>query len=231
MQLFFVRGQAHAAEFEGGVVEDGVVDVAGVVEEVAGDGGFGGDGGGGEAEVGVVGEDLLVDGRVVDGDGGDGGGQGDLGAGGALFGEHAALEFLVGGGVAGVVVGGDEEDADVVEGEGFVGGVGDDDADGHEAVVEVVEAGIGSGFGAVAGLGGDGDAVEGLVQGVFVGGRGGRWGAGLVAGAGGGEGQKTEARGDEAAEDKGEGTGAHATDYAPPDYALEDGWAAGAVSG
>ena len=48
--------------------------------------------------------------------------------------------------------------------------LGDDDADGEQTVGEVVEAGVGAGLFGVAGLGGDGDAVDGLVHVVGFGG-------------------------------------------------------------
>lgn len=93
----------------------------------------------------------------------------------------------------------------------------------------VVEAGFGAGLVDVAGLGGDGDAVVGVVEGVFVGRRGGRRRARLVAGTG--RGDAEQKRGEEgaakleAARQRGEGRldgerGAHATDYAPLAYAL-----------
>ncbi len=128
----------------------------------------------GEAEVGVVLGDLLVDGGVVDGDGDEG----DLGAHGGAGGEEAAVDVLEGGGGDDVVVGGDELDADVVEGERVVGVVGDDDADGDEAVLEVGEAEEAAVFGVEAGIGGDGDVLVGVgveadvLGGGFDGGRG-----------------------------------------------------------
>ena len=53
---------------------------------------MGRDDGGGEAEVCVVVENLLVDGLVVDGDGDER----DLGAGGGFAGEEAPVEVFVG---------------------------------------------------------------------------------------------------------------------------------------
>ena len=159
----FVGGSpADFAELEGCSFEDGFVEVADVVVEPAGGGRMRGDGGGLEAEVSVVGEDLFVDGRVMDGDGWDGRGHGDAGAADGLELEEAALQIVVGGGVLGDVAGGDEEDAGVVERERLRGVVRDDDADGHEAVAEVVEAGVGRGVFAVAGVGGDGDVLVGM---------------------------------------------------------------------
>ena len=88
--MFFVGGVDHLdvdlGAFEGRVFVDGFD----VVEEVAGEGGVGVDGGGLEAEVGVVLGDFFVDGVVVDGDGDDG----DLGALGALEGEDAAVDLF-----------------------------------------------------------------------------------------------------------------------------------------
>ena len=128
--------------------------------------------GGGEAEVGVVGEDLLVDLRVVAGDRWERRGQRDVRVGDVFRGEEAALEVVVGGGLEGVVVGADEVDASVVESDRNVGIVGDDDADGQETVVGVVEAGVGFGVLDVAGFGGDGDVVvRGTVVAGILGGR------------------------------------------------------------
>jgi 3-deoxy-D-manno-octulosonic-acid transferase len=163
-----------------------------VVEEVAGDGGVGGDGGGLEAEVVVVEGDVFVDVFFADGDG-DGEAEGEAGAGGGLHGEEAALEIFGGGGGDGVVVGVDEDDTGVVEGEGELGVVSDDDADGEHVVVEVFEA-EGWGVFGVAGLGGDGDVLEGVgvVQGVL---RGGEWResfAGFFGVSGEGEGGEKE---------------------------------------
>ncbi len=152
-------GEADFTEFEGGVVEDGFVETLHVVEEVAGNGGVGGDGSGLEAEVFVVVEDFLVDVLFADGDG-DGQAKGETGSGGGFNGEEAALEVVVGGGGEDGVVGSDEVDAGVVKGEGELGVVGDDDADGEHVVAEVVEAGVGAGLFDVAGFGGDGDVFE-----------------------------------------------------------------------
>lgn len=162
------------------MVEDGVVEVAGVVVEIAGNRGVGSDGGGRETEVGVVGENLLVYGRVVDGDRRERHGQGDASAGGGFAREEAALEFVVVGCLNDGAVGADELDAGVVERDGGVGIVRDDDADGQEAVVGVVETGVGLGFFGVAGLCGDGDFVVCFVEGVLGGGEGRLGLAGLV---------------------------------------------------
>ena len=184
----------HHFNVELGVLEGGVVEGADVVEEVAGEGGVGVDDGGGEAEVGVVVEDLFVDGRVVDGDGRERRGQRDVGAADALHGEEAAVEIVVGGGGDDVVVGGDELDAGVVEGEGLVAVVGDDDADGEEAVLDVGEAEEGAVGGEGAGIGGDGDVlggvgVEGDVLGCGLGG-----GGAFLSAAWAGWGSRTAAR-------------------------------------
>src|ERR1035437_8902464 len=179
----FVEGDGEGEEFVGavegadhfdvefGVFEGGVVEVLDVVEEVAGERGVRLDAGGFEAEVVVVLADLLVD-RVVDGDGDDG----DLGAFGALDGEEAAVDVVLGGGGDLVVVGGDELHAGVLEREGAITVVGDDDADGQQTVLDVGHAEEGALFGVVAGVGGDGDVLVGVgvVGGVFGGGPGGR---------------------------------------------------------
>ncbi len=95
----------------------------------------------------------------------------------AFEGEHAAVEFFKVGSGALVAVGGDELDADLVEGEGGVAVVGDDDPDGNEAVRDVGETEEVAVFGVEAGIGGDGDffrgvGVEGRVLRSGFGGRG-----------------------------------------------------------
>ncbi len=62
-ELLLVVGGVDHFEVELGAFEGWVVEVADVVEEVAGEGGVGFDGGGLEAEVGVVFDDLFVEGR------------------------------------------------------------------------------------------------------------------------------------------------------------------------
>jgi len=201
----FVEGDGEAEEFVSvadgvdhfdvdlGVGEGGLFEVLDVVEEVAGEGGVGLDGGGGEAELVVVLHDFLVDG-VVDGDGDDG----DLGAFGGLDGEEAAVDVVLGCGGDLVVVGGDELDAGVGEGDGVVGVVGDDDADGQQAVLDVGQAEEGAELGVVAGVGRDGDVLVGVgvEGGVLAGGLGGL-GAFLVRGVGGGGGQDEDDDGSE----------------------------------
>ena len=149
-------------DVELGAFEGGVVELADVVEEVAGEGAVGVDGGAGEAEVGVVLGDLLVGALVMKGDGREGHGQGNLAAMDGFGGEEAALDVVVGGGGDRVVVGGDELDAGVVEGESGVAVVGDDDADGEEAVPEIGQAEEVAVFRAVAGVGGYGDVLVGV---------------------------------------------------------------------
>jgi len=184
-------------DVEFGVFEGGIVEAADVVEEIAGEGGMGVDDGALKAEVVVVFGDFLVDRLVVDGDGGNGRGHGDLGALGALEGEEDAVEVLVGGGGEDVVVGGDELDAGVVEGEGAVGVVGDDDADGEEAVLDVGEAEEAAVGGLGAGIGGDGDVFFLVgVEGEVLGGGQGGWGGFFLFGVGVG--------GEEGAGEKGE---------------------------
>ncbi len=165
-------------DVELGVLEDGVVEAAGVVEDVTGAGAVRWDDGGDEAEVGVVVEDFFVDGLGVRGDADDG----DAGAGGGFAGEEAAVEVFVGGGALLVAFGGEELDAAVVEDEGLVAVVGDDDADGEEAVGDVGEAEEGAGVIVEAGVGGEGDVLVGVgvVDGVLGGGLDGGRGAGLV---------------------------------------------------
>ncbi len=65
--VFAVEGVDHL-DVELGVAEGGLVEALDVVEEVAGEGGVGVDDGAGEAEVGVVLGDLLVDRGAVDGE-------------------------------------------------------------------------------------------------------------------------------------------------------------------
>ena len=153
--------------FEGGVVE-----FADVVEEVAGEGGVGVDCGALEAEVVVVVGDLFVDCLVVDGKGDEW----DFGSHGVVSGEEAAVDVFERGGRDDVVVDGDELDADVFEGKRGVAVVGDDDADGDEAVLDVGETEEVAVVRVGAGFGGDGDVLLGVgIEGdVLVSGLGGR---------------------------------------------------------
>ena len=160
--LLTVHGVNHL-DVELGAFEGWVVEGSDVVEEIACEGAVRVDDGALEAEVGVVGGDFFVDGWMVDGDGWQGRGQGDFGASYALHGEEAALDVVEGGGGDDVVVDGDELDAGVVEGEGGVAVVGEDDADGDEAVLDVGETEEVAVFGVVAGVCGDGDLLVGVV--------------------------------------------------------------------
>ena len=118
--------------------------------------------------------------------GGRGRGRGTLAALGALGGEEAALDVVVGGGGDLVVVDGDELDAGVVERERGVAVVGEDDADGDEAVLDVGQAEEVAVLLVVAGFGGDGDLLVGVgvEGGVLVGGLCRRGLSGLVGGVG-----------------------------------------------
>ena len=169
-------------DVEFGVFHDGVVEASGVVEDVAGAGAVRRDGGGGEAEVGVVVEDLLVYGLVVDGDGDDG----ELGSDCVTAAEEAAVEVVVGGGGLFSAIARQKLDADVVEFEGLVAVVGDDDADGQEAVRGIWQAEEFAVVDLVAGVGGDGDFFGGvrLADGVLGGGLYGGCGARFVGGDG-----------------------------------------------
>src|SRR6185312_7787380 len=101
-----------------------------------------------KAEVGVVFGDFFVDRRMVDD---DRDGQGEVRAHALFEVEEATVDLVEIGGGDLVVGGGDELDADVGEGERVVAVVGDDDADGDEAVLDVGQAeeaalvGIGAG--------------------------------------------------------------------------------------
>lgn len=140
------------------VLERGIVEIFDVVEQVSVKRGVGADGGGLEAEVVIVVGDFLVDGGAVDGDGD----QWDVDRLGAVQGEDAAIDVVLGGGRNLVVVGGDELHARVFEGDRAVRIVGEDDADREKAVLDVGQAKEGAEFGVVAGLGGDGDVLVGV---------------------------------------------------------------------
>ena len=174
--LFAVDGVDHL-DVELGAFEGWVVELADVVEEVSGECAVRVDGGAVEAEVGVVLGDLLIDGLVVDGDGRQRHREGDLAACGAFGREETALDVVVGGGGDLVVVDGDELDASVVERERGVAVVGEDDADGQHAVLNVGEAKEVAVFGIVTWVGGDGYVLVGMsVEGRVLIGRFRRWG-------------------------------------------------------
>ena len=145
-------------DVEFGAFESGVVEAADVVEEVAGEGTVGVDGRSCETEVVLILRDLFVDGGVVNGDRS----HRDFGPGGAFGGEEAAVDVVVEGGRDDVAIGGDELDAGLIECEGGVAVVGDDDADGNEAVLDVFEPEEAAVSGVVAGLGGDSDLLVGM---------------------------------------------------------------------
>jgi hypothetical protein len=139
-----------------------IVELADVVEEVAGESAVCVDCSALEAEVVFVLRDLLVDGLVVDGDGRQGERKRDFAAGGTFGREEAALNVFVGGGGDLVVVNGDELHAGLVERERGVAVVGEDDADGDEAVLDVAQTEEVAVSGVVAGLSGDGDLLFGV---------------------------------------------------------------------
>src|ERR1035441_6883261 len=123
-----------------------------------------------EAEVVVILGDFLVDRGALDGNRNER----DVDGLGAVVGEDAAVDVVFGGGWDLLLVGGDELHAGVVEREGAVAVIGDDDADGQQAVVDVGQAEEGAKLGVVAGIGGDGDVLVGVgvERGVGVGGLG-----------------------------------------------------------
>jgi hypothetical protein len=160
----------------------GRVKAADVVEEEAGAGGVGFDDEGLEFEGVEVLFDLLVAGFGFEFDGWDGAGHGDLCAF-ALLAGHEALDVFWVGGLDAVSGGGDEEDAGVAERDGPVAVVGDDEADGHDSVGDVVDAEEGHLVFGVVWLGGDGEFFVGVD---FEGGEVGGWldgGRGVVGGA------------------------------------------------
>ena len=114
----------------------------------------------------------------MESDGRQGHGEGNLAALDAFGGEEAALNVVVGGGGDFVVVDGDELDAAVLERERGVAVVGEDDADGKEAMLDVREAEEVAVLGVVAGFSRHGDEFfrVGIECGVLV---GGFWGRGL----------------------------------------------------
>src|ERR1700677_661546 len=151
-------------DVEQGALERWVVKLADVVEELAGERAVRVDSGAGEAEVGVVFGDLLVERLIVEGDGGKRKGKRNLAAFDALHGEEAAL--------------------DIVEREGSVAVVSEDDADGDETVLDVGETEEVAVFGVVARVCGDGEvfAGVGVEGGILAGGVG--WGGFFVGGKG-----------------------------------------------
>jgi len=171
-------GQTHLAKLEIGLGKRWCGQVGHVVVEITGDSGVWGDGGGLETEVVIVLLDFFLEIFFADGNG-DRQIEREFGAGGGFDGEEAALHVVGSGGRNGGVVGGDEVDAGVVETDGLCGIIGDDDADGQQAVLEVVEASVGAGVFGVAGFGGDSDAVMLNMHGILRGGQ--RW-FGLVCG-------------------------------------------------
>ena len=135
-----------------------VLEVFDVVEEIPGKSGVRSDGGGLEAEVVIVLDDLFVDVALLEGNGGEG----DLGPVGGLEGEEPAVDVVEGGGWDLVVVRRDELHADFAEVERGVGVVGDDDSDGDEGVANVGEAEEVAVVLIRAGIDGDGDVVVGV---------------------------------------------------------------------
>jgi len=143
---------------------------------------------GGEAEVVVVFRNFLVDSGVMDGERDER----NFRPHGVVRGEETPVDVIEGGGGNLVVVNGDELDADVVQREFGVAVVGEDDADGQEAVLDVGQTEKGTVFGIVARLGGDGDLFfrMGVEGGVLI---GGIWGWGLPGFVGGNAGDCEEA--------------------------------------
>ena len=138
----------------------GMREAADVIEEEAGASCVRLDDEGGELEGIKVGFYGFVAGLGLAMDG-DGPGDGDLGALFFLEGHEAFNVFGVGG-LDAVALLGDEEDASVTEADGLVAVVGDDEADGHDAVCEVVDAEELSFFFGFVGLDGDGELFIGV---------------------------------------------------------------------
>ncbi len=182
--VFVWQGVDHL-DVELGAFEGILVELADIVKKIPGKRAVRVDRRALEAEVVLVLGDLFVDGLVVEGGWeGRGSGQRYLSAFDALGGEEAALDVVIGGGGNLVVVDGDELDAGVVQRERGVAVVGEDDADGDEAVLDVGEAKEVAVPGVVAGFGGDGDLLFGVSVegGVLVGGLYGRGLSGFVGG-------------------------------------------------
>lgn len=202
-ELLFGVERVNHLNVELGVAEGGIVKLADIIEKIPGDGGVRIDRGGGEAEVSVILRDLLVDGGVMDGDGR----KGDLSAQGGTSGEEAAVDVLEGGGRQGVMVSGDELDTDIVKGESVVGIIGDDDADGDKAVLDVGKAEKVACLGFGAGVGGYADVLVGMgIEGNVLG--GGAGGGSLSIGSVGDEAREGSSEGRDS--DSGAGSARHA---------------------
>lgn len=120
-----------------GALEGRIVQVLDVVEEIAGEGGVGSDGGGLEAEVVVVLGDFFVDGCAPPGDGN--GNDGDSSSRSFFGREEAAVDVIEGSGWEFITTGGDELHTGLIEVERSVAVVCDDDAHGDEGVADVRE--------------------------------------------------------------------------------------------
>lgn len=146
-------------------------DVSDVEEEESGLGGMGLDGFGGELRGFDFVALFLVDGAfhflLRDG-------KRDLVGVGAGIGE-AAVDIVRGSGGEFGVVGGDEFDVDVGDGDWLGAVVGDDEEDGKESVLAEVDGEYFGFVGSVVGVGGDGDLFVGMVvvRGIGFGGAGG----------------------------------------------------------
>ena len=151
--------------------------------------------------------DLFVAGFGLEMDGWDGAGHGHFAAF-ALFAGHEAFDVFGLGGLDAIAAGCDEEDAGVAQGDGPVTVVGDDEADGHDSVGDVVDAKEGHFVFGVVGFGGDGELFVGVYfdGGEVAGGLDRR--RGVVAGE---RRQGQEGRGDKAKNHRtgGYGTGEH----------------------
>ena len=188
--LLAVDGVDHF-DVELSVREGWLVEILDVVEKIAGEGGMRLNAGGFEAEVLIILHDFLVH-VVMNRDGNDG----NLGATRLLEIEEAAVDVVLGGRWDLVVVGRDELHTGLIEGEGVVAVVGDDDADGQQTVLNVLEAEEGALFRVVARVGCDGDVLGGMSVGGWVLDRGPGRGSRLV-------------RGEDADRDEAQGSGQH----------------------
>lgn len=174
--LLAVDGVDHF-DVELSVGKNWLVKVLDVIEKIAGKGGMGLNASGFEAEVLIILHDLFVH-VVVDRDGD----KGNLGSAGLLKIEEAAVDVVLGGRWDLVVVGRDELHTGLIEGEGVVAVVGDDDAHGQQTVLNVLQAEEGALFGVVARVGCDGDMLGGVSVGGWVLDRGPGRGSGLIRG-------------------------------------------------